>query len=101
MLIDEAVLRSRSLEGPRVVLGDFNEWTRGCVSQALAAEFESTDVRTYLGLKRTYPAIFPVMHLDHVYYDPQLAVERVALHRSKTSLIASDHVPLVVDFKLE
>jgi endonuclease/exonuclease/phosphatase family metal-dependent hydrolase len=100
-LIDEAVLRSRSLEGPRVVLGDFNEWTRGHVSQTLAAEFESTDVRTYLGRKRTYPAIFPVMHLDHVYYDPQLAVERVALHRSKTSLIASDHVPLVVDFKLE
>ena len=98
-LIDEAVLRSRSLEGPRVVLGDFNEWTRGHVSQTLAAEFESTDVRTYLGRKRTYPAIFPVMHLDHVYYDPQLAVERVALHRSKTSLIASDHVPLVVDFK--
>ena len=28
-LIDEAVLRSRTLEGPRVVLGDFNEWTRG------------------------------------------------------------------------
>ena len=51
--------------------------------------------------KRTYPAIFPVMHLDHVYYDPQLEVERVALHRSKTSLVASDHVPLVVDFKLE
>lgn len=100
-LIDEAVLKSRSLDGPRVVLGDFNEWTRGHVSQALAAEFESTDVRVYLGRQRTYPALFPVMHLDHVYYDPQLTVQRVSLHRTKTSLIASDHVPLVVDFKLE
>jgi endonuclease/exonuclease/phosphatase family metal-dependent hydrolase len=100
-LIDEAVLRCRTLEGPRVVLGDFNEWTRGHVSRALAAEFESTDVRVYLGRKRTYPAILPVMHLDHVYYDPQLKVQHVALHRTKTSLVASDHVPLVVDFKLE
>jgi endonuclease/exonuclease/phosphatase family metal-dependent hydrolase len=100
-LIEEAVLRTRNVEGPRVVLGDFNEWTRGHVSQALSAEFESTDVRIYLGRKRTYPAIFPVMHLDHIYYDPQLKVERVCLHRTKTSLVASDHVPLVADFNLE
>lgn len=99
-LIDEAVLRSRSLEGPRIVLGDFNEWTRGTVSQALSAEFESTDVRVYLGRARTYPAILPVMHLDHIYYDPQLRVEHASVHRSKTALIASDHVPLVADLRL-
>jgi len=100
-LIDEAVLKSRSLDGPRVVLGDFNEWSRGHVSQMLASEFESTDIRVYLKRARTYPAIFPVMHLDHIYYDPQLSVEHVALHRTKTSLVASDHVPLVTDFRLE
>lgn len=97
-LIDEAVLRSKTLEGPRVVLGDFNEWSRGHVSQMLSSEFESTDIRHHLGRARTYPGIFPVMHLDHIYYDPQLKVERVAFHRTKTSLIASDHVPLVADF---
>ena len=100
-LIDEAVLKSRTLDGPRVVLGDFNEWSRGHVSQMLASEFESTDIRVYLKRARTYPAIFPVMHLDHIYYDPQLSVEHVALHRTKTSLVASDHVPLVTDFRLE
>ena len=100
-LIDEAVLRSRSLEGPRVVLGDFNEWTRGHVSQTLAAEFESTDVRTYLGRKRTYRRSFPSCISITYITTLNSTVERVALHRSKTSLIASDHVPLVVDFKLE
>lgn len=99
-LIDEAVLKSRTLEGPRIVLGDFNEWTRGTVSKTLAAEFAGTDVRTYLGRARTYPAILPVMHLDHIYYDPQLKVDHVCLHRTKTALIASDHVPLVADFRL-
>jgi endonuclease/exonuclease/phosphatase family metal-dependent hydrolase len=100
-LIDEAVLKSRTLDGPRVVLGDFNEWSRGHVSQVLASEFESTDIRVYLKRARTYPGIFPVMHLDHIYYDPQLRVEHVSLHRTKTSLVASDHVPLVTDFHLE
>lgn len=100
-LIDEAVLRSRTLEGPRIVLGDFNEWSRGHVSQLLSAEFVSTDIRVYLGRARTYPAIFPVMHLDHIYYDPHLSVERVSLHRTKTSLVASDHVPLIADFRMK
>ena len=100
-LIDEAVLRCRTLDGPRIVLGDFNEWTRGHVSQTLSKEFQSTDVRVFLKRVRTYPGIFPVMHLDHIYYDPQLAVEHVALHRTKTSLVASDHLPLVADFRLQ
>jgi endonuclease/exonuclease/phosphatase family metal-dependent hydrolase len=99
-LIDEAVLRSRTLTGPRIVLGDFNEWTRGHVSQTLSSEFQSTDVRVYLKRVRTYPGILPVMHLDHIYYDPELKVEHVALHRTRTSLIASDHLPLVADFRL-
>jgi endonuclease/exonuclease/phosphatase family metal-dependent hydrolase len=99
-LLDQAVLRSNTLVGPRIILGDFNEWTRGHVSQTLSKEFESTDVRVYLKRARTYPAILPVMHLDHIYYDSQLSVEHVSLHRTKTSLVASDHVPLVADFCL-
>jgi endonuclease/exonuclease/phosphatase family metal-dependent hydrolase len=99
-LIDEAVLKCRTLTGPRIVLGDFNEWTRGHVSQTLAKEFQSTDVRVYLKRVRTYPGILPVVHLDHIYYDPDLKVEHVALHRTRTSLVASDHLPLIADFCL-
>jgi endonuclease/exonuclease/phosphatase family metal-dependent hydrolase len=40
------------------------------------------------------------MHLDHVYYDHSLALERLTLHRSRLSLVASDHLPLVADFSL-
>jgi endonuclease/exonuclease/phosphatase family metal-dependent hydrolase len=97
-LVEETVLKSRSLDGPRVVLGDYNEWTRGHVSKTLSAEFESTDLRVYLKRRRTYPGIFPVMHLDHIYYDTQLDIEHVALHRTRTSMVASDHLPLVADF---
>lgn len=37
------------------------------------------------------------MHLDHIYYDTQLDMERVTLHRTKTSMLASDHLPIVAD----
>lgn len=99
-LLEHELIRGRDLEGPRVLLGDFNEWIPGLVSKLLKAEFTSADIRLHLRLNRTYPAVFPVMHLDHIYYDDDLIVENVTLHRSMKSLIASDHVPLYSDFVL-
>jgi endonuclease/exonuclease/phosphatase family metal-dependent hydrolase len=99
-LLERELIRSSDLLGPRVVLGDFNEWTRGLVSQKLSVEFASADIRVHLRRKRTYPGVFPVMHLDHIYYDQDLIVERVALHRSLKALVASDHLPLYADFVL-
>lgn len=99
-LLERELIASRDLEGPRVVLGDFNEWTRGLASRMLAAEFTSADIRLHMRQRMTYPGLFPVMHLDHIYYDHDLIVERVTLHKSKKALIASDHLPLVADFVL-
>ena len=99
-LVGDGILRDSDLAGPRVVLGDFNEWTRGLASRLLGEELCSADVRQHLRTRRTYPGAFPVMHLDHVYHDHSLALERLSLHRSLTALVASDHLPLVADFRL-
>jgi endonuclease/exonuclease/phosphatase family metal-dependent hydrolase len=97
-LLEEELIRSRELKGPRIVLGDFNEWVRGLVSRMLSAEFESADIRLHLGQRRTYPGFFPFMHLDHIYYDHALKLAGVCLHKTPTALVASDHLPLVADF---
>ena len=99
-LCSEAVLRDPKLTGPRVALGDFNEWTHGLASCLLSQELRSADLRQHLRTRRTYPGPLPFMHLDHVYYDHSLELERLTLHRSRLSLVASDHLPLVADFKL-
>ncbi len=99
-LCSDAVLRDRRLAGPRVVLGDFNEWTRGLASRLLSQELRSADLRQHLRSRRTYPGPLPFLHLDHVYYDPVLRLESLSLHRSRLSLVASDHLPLVADFGL-
>ncbi|MGB8507292.1 MAG: endonuclease/exonuclease/phosphatase family protein [Pyrinomonadaceae bacterium] len=99
-LVSDAVLRNEELKGPRVVLGDFNEWTRGLASRLLSEELKSADVRRHLRHARTYPGPLPFLHLDHIYYDPTLELERLTLHRSLTALVASDHLPLVADFRL-
>ena len=97
-LLEEELIRSRELNGPRVVLGDFNEWVRGLASRLLSAEFENADIRLHLGRRRTYPGFFPFMHLDHIYYDHSLKLTDVCLHKTPTALVASDHLPLIADF---
>ncbi|HEV2911770.1 MAG TPA: endonuclease/exonuclease/phosphatase family protein [Pyrinomonadaceae bacterium] len=99
-LVASPILANPSLGGARLVLGDFNEWTHGLASQLLGAHLESADLRHHLRRARTYPGPLPFLHLDHIYYDRALELQRLTLHRSRTALIASDHLPLVADFRL-
>lgn len=99
-LIAGTIVLNGHKRGPRVVLGDFNEWTRGLATRMLSAELESIDIRSHLRKARTYPGIFPFMHLDHIYHDPDLQLQKLTLHRSRTALVASDHLPLIAEFRL-
>lgn len=99
-LLDAEIL-NRHHHAPRILLGDFNEWTRGLASRLLKAHFRSADLREHLSRKRTYPGIFPFLHLDHIYYDNHLKIENAFIHRSRLALVASDHLPLVADFSLK
>src|SRR5262249_47904793 len=99
-LVDSDLLRAIDISGPRVILGDFNEWTRGLVTRTLTAEFRLTDLRAHLRSARAYPALLPLLNLDHIYFDYHLRVEHAHFHRTRLSLIASDHLPLVADLEI-
>jgi endonuclease/exonuclease/phosphatase family metal-dependent hydrolase len=97
-LITGELLNDVELAAPRIVMGDFNEWIPGLVTRLLSAHLESADIRKHLKRTRTYPGLLPLMHLDHIYHDPELKLEKLVLHRSRRALIASDHLPLVAEF---
>jgi endonuclease/exonuclease/phosphatase family metal-dependent hydrolase len=101
LLMSREVLLSPHLKNPRLVIGDFNEWTHGLVSRLLQQHFESVDIQLHLNRKRTYPGVLPIMHLDHMYFDRELALEEFLLHRSPMALMASDHLPLVAGFRVK
>jgi endonuclease/exonuclease/phosphatase family metal-dependent hydrolase len=96
-----AFVHDRRVEGPKVILGDFNEWTRGLATKTLSSLFESIDIYAYLKRRRTYPGIFPFLHLDHIYYEGRVEVRGVELARSRASLMASDHLPLIADLRIK
>lgn len=100
-LIDEDLLRAIDISGPRIVLGDFNEWTHGLVTRTLSSEFHLMDLGDYLPRTRAYPAVLPFLHLDHIYLDHHLGIENAFFYRTRLSMLASDHLPLVVDLSLK
>lgn len=97
----EVIAGDSLASAPRVVLGDFNEWTRGLTTRLLSYHLNSAEPEQRLGRARTYPGVFPLLHLDHIYYNSFLKLDQISVHRSRLALAASDHLPIVADFTLE
>ncbi len=97
-LVAADLLTDLSLERPRLVLGDFNEWTSGLATRLLQSHMQSADIRTHLQRSRTYPGMLPLLHLDHIYFDPELKLEKLTLCRTRKAIVASDHLPLAAEF---
>lgn len=95
-----AFVHDHRVTGPKVILGDFNEWMKGLATKTLSALFNSIDIAEHLQRRRTYPGLFPLLHLDHIYYEGDVSVRRLELVRTRKALMASDHLPLVADFKI-
>ena len=59
------------------------------------------------GVSGKWPSIYPDYgatrpccrwpHLDHIYLDHELRIEKAHFHRNWLSLAASDHLPLVAE----
>lgn len=99
-LMENTILRAHNLEGERIVIGDLNEWTRGLVTRTLTQELRRVDLEVPMFRKRTFPALFPLFHLDYIYYEHTLRVRDAFFHHSRLAMMASDHLPLVADFAL-
>lgn len=114
LLGDEALL-SGNFTAPRILLGDFNEWTRGLATRRLRGNLRSaeppTKARTdeassgerghVTRTMRSYPGVLPLLHLDHIYYDDPLRLREFHVHRTRLALMASDHLPLVACFEMQ
>jgi endonuclease/exonuclease/phosphatase family metal-dependent hydrolase len=95
-----ALVTDRHLTGPKIVLGDFNEWMRGLTTTLLNERLYSIDLGQHMRRRRTYPGLFPFLHLDHIYYAGRIEIVSVKVPRTRLALVASDHLPLVADVRI-
>ena len=76
-----------------VMLGDFNDWFwAGSVRKMLARALPG---RTR---HRTFPSIFPVLHLDRIYCRPRDAL--LEGHTDPSARQISDHLPVIADVQV-
>jgi endonuclease/exonuclease/phosphatase family metal-dependent hydrolase len=94
-LVREHILHDE-LTGPRVVVGDLNEWFwfAGAVGRTLRRELHGPRIR------RTHPAPLPLFPLDRIYWDRDLAADGFHVHRSRLARVASDHLPVVARLRM-
>jgi len=100
-LLTSEIIGKEGITGPRIVVGDFNEWTKGLASRLMGGHFESIDAKVLARFGRTYPGVFPFLHLDHFYFDRCFHLQDFKLHSSKLAMAASDHLPILGELRLK
>ncbi|MFN7973418.1 MAG: endonuclease/exonuclease/phosphatase family protein [Acidobacteriota bacterium] len=96
----DSFINDHRVMGPKVVLGDLNEWTKGDITTMLSRTFQSIELPPHAAKRGSYPGILPLVQLDHIYYGGRVEVRDVRLPRTRKALVASDHLPLVADLRV-
>lgn len=85
-----------------LLVGDFNATSITRPYRTIAAKME--DCQRQLGLSpsvKTFPSGFAAIRIDHVFVTPDVRVTGVKAPFSPLTRMASDHLPLVVDFEVQ
>ena len=97
-LIAPELLSDVALEAPRIVLGDFNEWTTGLATRLLRSHMESADIARTCGGRGLIRGCCP-----SCTWTISITIRRCGWRSSRCAgrrkaLVASDHLPLIGDF---
>jgi len=87
--------------GPAILCGDFNARPSSPVCRRLSrrlrdVQIEAQDHRP----KSTFSGRFPALRIDHIFISPELEVIRVEVPNSELARVASDHLPLVAEIRI-
>lgn len=84
---------------PTLIAGDYNDW-RNTLGKHRFDPHGFQQATAPIRRFRSFPAFLAVAALDKVYYRGDLAIHHARIVRSPLARLASDHLPLVVDFHL-
>jgi endonuclease/exonuclease/phosphatase family metal-dependent hydrolase len=92
-------LRHARCQEPVIFAGDLNAIPRSRVYRKLAAQFRDAQLAQRSRRQQaTYPSGAPFLRLDHVFVSRSIEVVRAEAIRTPLARLASDHLPLLVEF---
>ncbi len=93
-------IADENVHGPKIVVGDFNEWKKGPATGYLNERLKSIDLMPHLAWRKTYPGMLPIFNLDHLYYSGHVEIKSLYVPRRWQALIASDHLPMLAELQI-
>jgi endonuclease/exonuclease/phosphatase family metal-dependent hydrolase len=87
--------------GPTILLGDFNATAVSVVYRTLTARLEpARNLAPRRTPTATFPSQLPVLRIDHLFVSREIQVNDVFAPFEPLTRVASDHLPLVMDFEV-
>lgn len=100
-LAGAAWLENDALTWPAILLGDFNATAGSVVYRTLCAPLKpARKLAPRREPNATFPSALPVLRIDHLFVSPGVEVNAVFAPFDPLTRVASDHLPLVMDFEL-
>jgi endonuclease/exonuclease/phosphatase family metal-dependent hydrolase len=95
-----AHMSASKAHGPKIFIGDFNEWKKGPATELLNERLTAIDLMPHLVWRATYPGILPIFDLDHLYYSGHVEIMELYVPRGWKALMASDHLPMLAELRI-
>ena len=99
-LLGQNWLRHPDCRDPAILLGDFNARRGSVVYGMFTARLRDAQLVLHKRARRTFPARMPMLRIDHIFCSQSVDVLGVEVPRSQLVRRASDHLPLIVDFRI-
>jgi len=97
-LMSEEWLGNPGRAGPTILCGDFNSLPYSKILKKIRRCFHDAQVMMHDHRpQRTFPGHYPMGRIDHVFISPGLSIRSIEVPRTSLTLMASDHLPLIVD----
>jgi endonuclease/exonuclease/phosphatase family metal-dependent hydrolase len=86
---------------PAILLGDFNATSRHAAYRRVAERLRDAQKVVRRTSLKTFPSRLPMIRIDHVFVSRSVTVTAVHTGHGALMKLASDHVPLAVDFRVD
>jgi endonuclease/exonuclease/phosphatase family metal-dependent hydrolase len=104
-LIGRDWLANKACADPVMLIGDFNATSRYAAYKVLTGRLRDAQRDLQRDGRRprtspTFPSRFPMLRIDHLFVSPAIEVIDVHAPNGPLARAASDHLPLVADFRI-
>lgn len=87
-------------QGPVILCGDFNASPSSKVCKRIGGKLRDAQLTAQFHKpKSTWLASHPFSRIDHFFISPEIEVENILVPSTELDRIASDHLPIIADFK--